>query len=290
MNFRLAFAYKDGTYSSTNYATNTNNFTEIKATSTLGKQVAYIRMDWTTDGTVSIKDLQIEKGGTVTKFENHKEDYKEILLPQNCSFNGLDTIQDTIEETEQGVVYTQRIGKIVFNGTEDWGLNGTNNNTLEFVITTAYKPNSKLLCDNFTNIIGGDIEGVRVSSSGKFIIHINKSKLETPNIQGFKQYLKANPITVYYQLAEPKTYLLKEAETDTKTYEDKTYVQSLNIISPFFDFSIPTNYNSITKQQGKEINRIWDMIDNVILPCILDNNYATNVVQLNRGMFIPDNK
>lgn len=251
VNFRLAFAYKDGTYSDTNYATDTNNFTEIKATSAPGKQVAYIRMNWTTEGTISIKDLQIEKGETVTNFENHKEDKKEILLTDG--FKGLPNgVCDTLEQREDGVYLVRRVGNAVFDGSSDENIKclsaSNQKNVVVFAINeTNNKLGSSVICDRLPSVDGAIVvdSNVGIGSSpsvaGGLIVGIKSTELQSQDAAGVMAWLKANPITVYYELAESIETKLDISSLNLETFKDTTHVFSENSISPNFKFKAPVN-------------------------------------------------
>ena len=251
-----------------------------------GYIVAYVLADKNINNINNVNNVMISKNINDT-FEPYKEDLKEILLPQGCSFNGFNGIQDTIEETSKGVIYTQRIGKIILNGTEDWNLGVKSggwkefDDTLVFYMGSYIKPKygTEILSDKFqsvhdtsiNNVIGISNQGW--SSEGHFSIRLKRSELETPDTQGFINYLKAKPITAYYVLAEPKAYLLKGIEeTDIDTYNIITYVKSLNTIPATIDFSIATNYGSLLNQHSQEINRIWDTINKLLVPALIDVN------------------
>ena len=80
-----------------------------------------------------------------------------------------------------------------------------------------------------------------VNASPNYIgFNILKTKLETPNIYGFKQWLQQNPITVYYELAEPIiTKIDKKAEL--KTFDEVTHFTSNNLLVPNLSVKVPSN-------------------------------------------------
>ena len=75
--------------------------------------------------------------------------------------------------------------------------------------------------DKFSYNILNTIEHVRLSgSSGKLIINISSAKLSSQNIQGFKTWLQANPVTVVYELAKEEVY--ECTNLDLITYSNET--------------------------------------------------------------------
>ena len=193
---KFTIEYTDGT---TGASGGINPFT-----TEINKTVYAIRNTWIDDTKVIIKNVQLEEGTQATPYEPHKEYKKEIQLQQ--PFMGLESVQDTIEETDKGVEYTQNIGKRAYQ---------TGDENLENVMT--------------------------------------------------------DKVNTYYVLDKPvKTILKGIEETDVDTYNIITYVKSLNTIPCVIDFSIATNYGSLFNQHSQEINRIWDTINNILVPTIAE--------------------
>lgn len=110
--------------------------------------------------------------------------------------------------------YIQRVGEVVFDGSDDegWRIDDiTSENSLYVDTQNLGTPETNPLSsyyrisDKFNSISHEEYlagkEGIRYSSIPA--ICISKSKLNVANLEGFKQYLQQNPITVQYQLAEP---------------------------------------------------------------------------------------
>ena len=72
-----------------------------------------------------------------------------------------------------------------------------------------YSPQVSLICDRFISKNGhsfneDDSKAItQWNANNSIFIRINKNSLETLDVNGFKQWLQANPTTVYYELAEP---------------------------------------------------------------------------------------
>ncbi|PWX10440.1 hypothetical protein CYK67_14235, partial [Clostridium perfringens] len=138
------------------------------------------------------------------------------------------------------------------------------------------------MCSNFkwikrawdlTDVDSKDLEGYSVSNTnGSFYIKILKSKLTTPDVNGFKAWLKDNPTTIVYQLAEPVVEIVENCvDIDLDTYQDKTYFNILNSLPGSLDFKVPSNIASIVQANSKAINELYSLIDTLVLPNILQN-------------------
>lgn len=97
-------------------------------------------------------------------------------------------------------------GKVVLDGSEEWDYNGDRGTAISFWTQAEGVIEGKILSDKFaTNVADGyDVELVRLSTAGNIAINIFKSRLSTQDLNGIKQWLQQNPITVIYELAEPQ--------------------------------------------------------------------------------------
>lgn len=156
--------------------------------------------------------LQIEEGTTVTTYEPYKETIKTLYL-NSPLLEG-----DTIEQSGNNIIHVHRYTSVVFDGSDDegWTIVPDNYAPSNTDYTIFYMDNNcKLLgivyCDKIPTstdkyITGSSPNSFAIGShtSGKSIrICIEKSKLSSVDVVGFKQWLQQNPITVVYELATP---------------------------------------------------------------------------------------
>ena len=145
------------------------------------------------------------------------EPYKSNILstPEEVVLRSLPNgVCDTLN-VETGE-YVKRIGEKVLCGetAEDW--RDFRNTFIEktetidvYLINPEQKSNSNLLCDKMRTTSKGvymnDEEGISCSGGNglNVWVSISKNKLSTPNKDGFKQWLKSNPMTIQYELATP---------------------------------------------------------------------------------------
>lgn len=126
------------------------------------------------------------------------------------TLGGIEGYRDTFEIKEDGSAnYAQNTKKVVVNGTETFGESSGNTNTerMGFHLQLQdVRSSSVMMCDKFkygSLSSTSETEYAYVSSTGYLVITISKSKLASQDIQGFKLWLQANPVTVRYQLATP---------------------------------------------------------------------------------------
>lgn len=162
---------------------------------------------------------------------------------------------DTLESREDGVYFVKRVEKVAFDGSESW--------TESSVVLTDVKRfwlsksdivrNTPVICSHF--ISSNEVEATSNSNECIFSyvtessigIQILSSKLSTTNTEGFKTWLKNNPVTVYYELVEPiETKLYDYYSTNLQTYKDMTYVQGDNFILPEISCEIPVKEQPVS--------------------------------------------
>lgn len=215
-------------------------------------------------------------------YQAYQSDKKDILIKEPLREN------DTMYEDDGKIKIYRISSQYTFNGNENIGINGINANTIEFVIipyNVNIKGNSKIISNNFNNITGGDLKGIRVSSSGKIIIHLYKSELKSPDVESFKEWLKANLTTIIYQLATPTIEIVENCiDIDLDTYQEKTYFNILNSLPGTLDFKVPSNIASIVQNTAKEVNNIWDVINNLLVPSIVKANGNIAMIKLNNNL------
>lgn len=186
----------------------------------------------------------IPKIGTQNKkqilFKNKEGNYEKPII------RSTGTVSDTIEKHSDGKYYFhKRCGEVVLNGSENWNLSVTNNNTCMFTMVNLknMKSESTFICDKFIKS-SGDVERMNITSS--IWINILKTKLVTQDLAGFKTWLQSNNVTVVYQLATEEVYEVVNLDLDS--YEGETSVIfDGGVISPKISFKIASHIgNTIT--------------------------------------------
>lgn len=232
-------------------------------------------------------NLQMEEGVIGTSYQPYKEDKKDILLKKPLRE------WDTLYEDNGQVKVDRLSGQYTFTGNENFAQLNNDNNSLSVYVdmnTLNLLLNGITVCNNFNYLAPNDLvskylDGISISGSSKnrFLFRISTSKLSTPDIDGFKAWLKANPTTVIYQLATPVTEIVENCvDIDLDTYQEKTYFNILNSIKGSLDFKVPSNIASIVQSNSKAINELYNLIDTLVLPNILQNTTDIEMLKLEK--------
>lgn len=214
----------------------------------------------------------LEEGTQATPYEPYKSDKKDILIKEPLRENDL-----LYEDNGQVKVY-RPTKQYTFTGNETIIFIKAREKTICFNVnfTNDGVDNSlNVMCNNFlvtASCYSYDVEGFFGTKKGIFC-SILKSKLTTPDIEGFKAWLKANPTKIVYQLAEPTTEIVENCvDIDLDTFGEKTYFNILNSLPGTLDFKVPSNIASIVQNTAREVNNIWDVINNLLVPSLIDIN------------------
>lgn len=233
--------------------------------------------------------VQLEQNTKHTDYEDYKQHKRELKLPFEGGLKGLPNgAKDLIYNKENGCYVRKNIEKTIFNGNIHESWYNANVETEEYI--TFYTP-MKLggingysnLFTNNPSIINNTYIGEGFYPSTQYNViyfKIKKSKLESQDVTGFKKWLQTNPITVYYELAEPVETKISDTKLSLDTYNTLTYAFSNNAISPNIKLKVASNLGSIIQQNAKSINDIYKLIDEVLIPQIATNTADIAVLKL----------
>ena len=231
--------------------------------STKGKTIKEFRISYSKTCIMNLTDIQLVEGDTPKPYQPHKQDKKRILYYNDETQTWEKPILrewDSIEKHSDGKYYYHKrtSNETVLNGSENWVLNSSITPTFTTVYTriSGLKAgNSPLVSDKFINLTvvpSYDTEFIKVGGSANLMyININPNKLSTQGVEGFKSWLKSNPITVVYQLAEEKVYECTNLDLITYSGETNLLVKS-GVLNPKVTLKVHQNItNIITILQNK---------------------------------------
>lgn len=237
------------------------------------------------------KKVQLEEGAIKTEYEPYKCNKKNILIKEPLSE------WDTMYEDNGQVKVFRGAKQYTITGNENW-IKALDNeeefktihfqinldDSYDFILNKA----EDVLSNNFPSVgslWSKDVEGIYKYSNNNLTISILKTKLTTPTVEGLKAWLKANPTDIIYKLATPTTEVVENCvDIDLDTYQEKTYFNILNSIKGSLDFKVSSNIASIVQNTAREVNNIWDVINNLLVPSIVKANGNLAIIKLNNNL------
>ena len=222
---------------------------------------AYIVIRMSIDAT----NIQLEEGTVATEYEPYVEDKLTILSPTPLEKVG--DVADRLIEKDGVWGVEKNFKTIILNGTENYVLTNTYTNTLRFKIDIPDKKISSrnIITDRLTYTADNDTEGWNDDSKYALIyFFINKSKLSTQDVEGFKQWLQANNILVKYQLLEPQFIPLPhDQQIKLRTFANKTNISFLTEIEGTIKAQVPKSLGSSINTHTEQINNLNKELDRV---------------------------
>ena len=193
------------------------------------------------------EDILFYKGIEELDYVPHKQNKIQFFLDE--PLRGVGDIKDKVYVKENKVVVERNCASVTFDGSNDEDWRYWKNSFLQkvrtidfYVIYNNKKQGTNVLCNNFTSSSSSymyDIQGVSgLGGSGLNIwVSIDKIKLQTQDVAGFRKYLQNNPTTVVYQLATP---VYEEVEYSNNRLTLNTYNNS----TLFYNSNIPISNTS----------------------------------------------
>ena len=180
-------------------------------TSAPNKTIDYIRLGYTVNNYVLMREIQLQEGTIPTEYEPYQENTLNIDLQGNelCSLPDGTKDELIIENGRAKII--KRVGKVVLNGTENWKKEV---NDTYISISNAKGNNTPTLSNYFKSVstttnVWGDI---KFGATNKNLIFY-KGAIEKTDLAGFKTWLSTHNTIVYYQLATPTEIDLGEVDT-----------------------------------------------------------------------------
>ena len=223
------------------------------------------------DGYYYVKNIQLEENSTSTTYEPFKSNI--LTVNEDVTLRGVGDVKDELNPLTGEL--TERIGEIVLDGSEIWSKESTNNVSGDTGTTTCYYtsindiklqshcafackelPYRKVTLYHKIN----DYEGISKCLDDKRIfIRINQSRLTEQNVNGFKQWLSQNPITIQYELATPTVKTVDLSDNHVYSYKDVTHYDCSSAegsLVPTLSIDVPTNLPAVVARQRATIQEL----------------------------------
>lgn len=233
----------------------------------------------------TIEDIQIEEAESKTPYAPYQGNSWQTLLdePLMSLPNGV------CDEIVDGKLI-RRVGKIVFNGSEDWSCtNYENQKTSRYRyrhditnINIAPKLNSVGICDKFPVYPNSQWrQDIELIENDQTRINIRKNIYN--DIDKFKEWLKLNPTTVYYELETPIITDISK-NINVKTYSGTTLIGTVGKVKGDLKFKSPNNLRAITRRVTERIAEAEKLVDELLLPNIVETDYERTLLEFDYDM------
>lgn len=234
-------------------------------------------------------NIRIVKNGDTTEYEPYKTNI--LSTSEDVELRGIGDVQDELDLLTGEV--TERIGEIVLDGSENWGIHGYGYCLSISHLGMYHRTTSDgQVANNFVtdsvptvsmqNLSTHTTDGIAPSHKQYKEILLFIKKVGESNLNGLKQWLSQNPITVQYELATKsiKTVDLTVVDQDgeptkLKTFDGITHVEiGSDQIIPELDLEVATtieetmtaislNGDAIDIKQDELVVKVNEQMENI---------------------------
>lgn len=223
-----------------------------------------------TSYSIMAKNIQLTISEDKEEYEPYQESIQELELTEPLRSLPNGTCDEILEDGTE----IRRVGKIVLDGSNfDLFSTGTyienkcrwviyKNSNIKNIINSL---SISTICSDFNSISATDTwmckaEGIAQNNSGNCIyLFLDKYSSSTDHVENKKLLvaeLQANPITVYYELAEP-IIIKHNKNINLKTFDGTTHMTSDNYLQPTLSCKVPSNVQAVVmslKEENQELN------------------------------------
>ena len=220
-----------------------------------------------------------------------------IVFYLNEPLRGTDTAKDRVFIQDGKVVVERNCSSITLDGSENIHKANTDFDSVNNIsfsididnIASSWANCNNIVCSTLPNVGNrtwkGNMEGI-TSNDIIILLCISRNKLQTQDVNGFKQWLQANPTKVVYVLAEP---VYEEADCDLsklvlENYENSSLIFESNIpVSANIKYSGEVPVVTQAKALSSQVDNTTLDINENIIPYMCDIDYRIVELQLMNG-------
>ena len=215
---------------------------------------------------IKISDVRAVLGDTAAPYEPYSG--QTVSLPAIAPLWGTGDIRDEYDAATD--VETRRWKRVVFDGTENWGLSRTESGNNRYFTrvpdAVAYNLLSQIVCSHWPSIGPGqtwhDKTGITLSlGNADKNIWIYDSRFAQADLPTFKAWLAAQatagtPVTVLYQLAEPVITKIEEILPFSNFLPSADSGLIINANPEYYNYFTDSNANISLRLYGAKYSNI----------------------------------
>lgn len=224
-------------------------------------------------------NIQLENNKISTQYQEYRDEVKQVKLLAN----GLKSLSSGVkDEVMENGILNKNVEKVIFNGTENWAFNTSNGDFRIFHLdlnkaTAGYS--QLTLCDRFPSLgFERNKENIYVDNKRIFIV-INKSKLQSDDLEGFKAWLVSNNTTVLFAYDKKETP--RTENYNLHTFDGVTYVSQKNTIPGDIAAKALSSTGELIEDNGSKYMQFNDSVSNITKDLIVEGRTLNNIRKSN---------
>lgn len=198
--------------------------------------------------------MQLEKSSSKTEYEPYQGANYSVNLPNGMELCKIGDYQDYIYKDNGNWYKYNAIGKIIFDGSENWAKSTITNVDRYRVNNNLCLNNASSLCNYFIKSGTGNYDVGKWANNANVQIFFNFAPYGTTTLEDWKTWVSTHNLVLYQPLVTPTTTQITdttlisqlEAIESAMSYENQTNISQTNEDLPFvFSASAIKNYESL---------------------------------------------
>lgn len=125
----------------------------------------------------------------------------------------------------------------------------------------------------------GVADTIEQRTDGVYLVQRVKKETYVEGDENNNNYL-TDKVNTYKPLEKPVKTKLDIQNLDLEVYKDTTYITTDNAIQPTLSFKVPYNIGGIIQENAQNINKLYKLIDEVIIPQLVNNSADIEILKL----------
>ena len=125
----------------------------------------------------------------------------------------------------------------------------------------------------------GVADTIEQRSDGVYLVQRVKKETYVNGDENNNNYL-TDKVNTYKPLAAPVETKLGINNLDLEVYKDTTCITTENAIQPTLNFKVPSNLGGIMQENSQNINKLYKLIDEVIIQQLINNSADIEILKL----------
>lgn len=217
--------------------------------------------------------IQVEYGSEVTDYEPYQEiSIKHTLLkPLRATKDG--SVRDIIDIVNKQTTYN--LSDIIYDGSDDenWKSYAQSgdiiryylelDNGIDYLVPQNINVQSNIFIQSDVDLGMERISYRRDAVSELLSVYINKNRLDSNDVSGFKKWLKENNLLVLYQMkeiTEPLEDELVQKLKSLKTFSPVTHIFIEGVVKPILNAQYPKDIAAAQAQLEKKIVQLQEVV------------------------------
>ena len=131
----------------------------------------------------------------------------------------------------------------------------------------------------------GVYDTIEERSDGVYLVQRVKKETYVNGDENNNNYL-TDKVNTYKPLQTPVETKLDIQNLDLEVYKDTTYVTTDNAIQPTLSFKVPSNIGGVMQTNSQNINKLYKLIDEVIIPQLINNSADIEILKHQGIIFV----